>query len=42
LDAYILYQFKLGEESIHYRMFQTWPEEPDILMNWEEEDLDYL
>lgn len=23
-------------------MFETWPEEPDILMNWEEEDLEFL
>ena len=42
LDAYILYQMKLGEQSIHYQMFQTWPEEPDILMNWEDEDLEFL
>lgn len=42
LDAYILYQKTLGEESIHYHQFQCWPEEPDILMNWEDEDLEYL
>ena len=23
-------------------MFQTWPEEPDILMNWDDEDLEFL
>ena len=42
MDAYILYQMTLGEQSIHYQMFKTWPEEPDILMNWEDEDLPYL
>ena len=42
LDAYILYQMALGEESIHYQTFKSWPDEPDILMNWEEEDLEYL
>ena len=42
LDAYILYQMALGEKSIHYHTFKSWPDEPDILMNWEDEDLEYL
>ena len=42
LDAYILYQMTLGEESIHYHMFECWPKEPDILMNWDDEDLEFL
>ena len=42
LDAYLLYQMKLGPESIHYQQFLTWPEEPDILMNWDDDDLEYL
>ena len=32
----------LGKDSIHYEMFQTWPTEPDILMNWDDEDLEHL
>ena len=42
LDAYILYQMSLGLDSIHGLMFENWPEEPDILMNWEDEDLEFL
>ena len=33
---------KLGPESIHYQQFLTWPTDPDILMNWDDDDLEYL
>ena len=39
LDTYLLYQLKLGEKSEHYEMFQTWPQYPDILMNWDDDEL---
>ena len=42
--TYLLYQFGLGEKSFFYDAFQILPspEEADILVNWDEEDLEWL
>jgi len=44
LDAYILYHLNLGQNSKHFNMMQCWPlpDETDILMNWSDEDLEWL
>ena len=42
LDAYLLYQLKLGDKSKHYAMLRMWPKDPDVLMNWEDEELELL
>ena len=44
LDAYILYHLSLGQKSKHFHMMQCWPtpDETDILMNWSDDDLEWL
>jgi len=44
LDAYILYHLNLGAKSQHYQMMQCWPTptETDILMNWDDDSLEWL
>ena len=42
LDAFLLYHMSLGKDSFFYPYLQILPEEPDILMNWDEEDLEWL
>ena len=42
LDAFLLYHMSLGKDSFFYPYLQILPEEPDILMNWDEEDLEFL
>ena len=44
LLAYILYHLGIEEKSEHYQMMSCWPRphETDILMNWDEEDLEWL
>jgi hypothetical protein len=43
-NAYILYHLNLGEKSKHYHMMQCWPRpsETGILMDWDDEDLEWL
>ena len=43
-NSYILYHLSIGERSKHYEQFLCWPQpdETDILMNWDDEDLAYL
>jgi len=31
-----------GDKSFYYPLFQIWPKECDILMNWNEEEFEYL
>ena len=42
LNTYVLYQISLGKESKHWHAINCWPKEADILMNWDEEDLEWL
>jgi hypothetical protein len=42
LSTFMLYHKGLGEKSKHYNYFQCLPKEPDILCNWEDEDLEWL
>lgn len=42
LNAYILYELGLGKDSFWYPMFQIWPKNTDILMNWEYDEIEYL
>ena len=42
LNTFILYQLSLGEKSTYFHVFETWPRDTDILMNWEDEDLGWL
>ena len=42
LDAFLMYQMSLGEKSQYYMYFQTLPEDTDILMNWNDGDLEWL
>lgn len=42
LNAFILYELAKGEKSFWKPMFDIWPRDTDILMNWEAEDLDWL
>lgn len=43
-NTYILFHLNLGEASRHYEMMSCWPRphETDILMNWTDEDLEWL
>ncbi len=43
-NSYILYHINLGPQSKHYQMIQCWPSpnDADILMNWQDEDLEWL
>lgn len=42
--AYILYHLSIGDKSKYAPMFSCWPtaSETDILMNWDDEDLEWL
>src|SRR6185436_15415259 len=42
LNAFILYELGKGERSYWYPMFEVWPRDTDILMNWDCEDLEWL
>jgi hypothetical protein len=42
LDAFLLYQMSLDKDSFYYPYLQILPEDPDILMNWDDEDLEWL
>lgn len=42
LNAFIMYELGKGEKSHWHPMFEVWPRDTDILMNWDYEDLDWL
>ena len=42
INAFILHEIQKGKDSIYYQMIKMWPKDTDILMNWDEEDLDEL
>jgi hypothetical protein len=42
LHAFILHEIQKGEKSRFYQMIKMWPRDTDILMNWDDEDLDWL
>jgi hypothetical protein len=42
LNTYIMYELGKGEKSFWYPMFEVWPRDTDILMNWDFEDLEWL
>jgi hypothetical protein len=42
LHAFILSEIQKGEKSQYYHMIRMWPKDTDILMNWDEEDLEWL
>ena len=42
LHAFILYEIQKGQKSRFYQMIKMWPRDTDILMNWDEDDLDWL
>lgn len=42
MAAFILYQISLGEKSRFYEQIMMWPKNADILMNWNDEDLEWL
>jgi hypothetical protein len=42
MTAFILYQIRLGEKSQFFEQITMWPKDADILMNWDDEDFDWL
>ena len=42
INAFLLLQIQKGKDSPFYEMIKTWPKDADILLNWEEEDLEEL
>jgi hypothetical protein len=42
LNTFILYELGKGERSFWKPMFDIWPRDTDILMNWDYEDLEWL
>lgn len=42
LNAFILYELGKGEKSFWAPMFDIWPKDTDILMNWDDEDIEWL
>ena len=42
LNTFILYELAKGEKSFWKPMFDMWPRDTDILMNWGFEDLEWL
>ena len=42
LNAFILHELSKGEKSFWKPMFDVWPRDTDILLNWDDEDLDWL
>jgi hypothetical protein len=42
LHAFILHEIQKGPKSRYHQMIKMWPRDTDILMNWEEEDLEWL
>jgi hypothetical protein len=42
LHTFILHEIQKKENSRYFQMIKNWPKDTDILMNWDEEDLEYL
>jgi len=42
LYAFVLHEIQKGTKSKYYEMIRMWPKDTDILLNWDEEDLEYL
>jgi len=42
LYAFILLEIQKGTKSRYHAMIKMWPKDTDILLNWDEEDLEYL
>lgn len=42
LNTYILYELGKGDKSFWKPMFDVWPRNTDILMNWEPEDIVWM
>jgi len=42
IHAFILHEIQKGEKSPYHQMIKMWPKDTDILMNWDEEDLEWL
>lgn len=42
LHTFILHEIQKKEASRYFYMIKNWPRDTDILMNWDEEDLEYL
>lgn len=40
--SFMLYHMQLKDKSEFYYMISMWPKDPDILSNWDEEDLEEL
>ena len=42
LHAFILREIQKGKESKYYNMIKMWPKDADILLNWDDEELEEL
>ena len=42
LYAFILHEIQQKEKSQYWHMIRMWPKDTDILMNWDDEDLEWL
>lgn len=42
MATFIMFQVSLGEKSRFYEQIMMWPRDTDILMNWNESDLEWL
>ena len=40
--SFMLHEIQKGDKSRYYQMIKMWPKDADILLNWDEEDLEYL
>jgi len=42
MTTFILYQISLGEKSRYFDQIAMWPRDTDILMNWDDEEFEWL
>lgn len=42
LNAFLLYELGKGDKSFWKPLFDVWPRDTDILLNWDSEDLEWL
>ena len=42
LNTYSMFELGKGEKSFWKPMFDVWPRDTDILMSWNEDDLEWL
>lgn len=40
--TFVLWEIQKKEKSKYYQMIKMWPKDTDILMNWDEDDLEWL